>query len=177
LGLPLFRLHPWLFLISFAITVLLFRSLIGGRSLVPPLLAVRLVLLIIALLVTTGGWHRLAPRLIRRTLLFLPQVAAIIAVAIAIPSHVFRLARFADDFVHGARSEILAGGASDRLDARAAISENGSLMATEINRLPVKVINHASAVDDRRVIHHEIAPAVKMFPETMHIAEREERCA
>jgi hypothetical protein len=175
----LLRLHPLLLIElprAIPILPLLFRRLInrGGLILLPLAIVQLLVLLIITLVLSAGGRNRFTPGLIGRTL-FLALITSLkIIPTILIAPHVFRTPRFAYDFTHWAWCEILAGSASNGIDPRTAIGEDGPLTTVKVYRLAMKIINHPGSIDNSRVVHNEIPSISEVVAEPVHITEREE---
>jgi len=123
----LLRLSRALAILLFLLLLLL-RSLVNGRGLIPLLLAV-IRLLIITLLVPTGGRRRISPLL----LVGGPLLRSLIALWSVIASQIFGRVRFAHDVSNRPRGEVPAGRALDWFHARTAIDENCPLTAAEVH--------------------------------------------
>jgi hypothetical protein len=136
-----------------------------GNLLVIALLDITL-LFVIPLLFPTGRGRRFAARLFRRTLVG--------ALCVAAP-HVFGTGRFADYVTNRSRRYVSASGPSNGVDARAFVRENGPLSSIKIDCFAIEVIDDTGAVDNSRVVHNKITPAMEVIAEMVDIAERKER--
>jgi hypothetical protein len=91
-----------------------------------------------------------------------------------VSAHIFRTMLLLDYVSDRTRREFLAGGALNRVNARAAVREDRPLAAVKINGLTLKILNYASAIDNRRVVHDEITPAAEVIMEMVDVAKYEE---
>lgn len=156
---PLFRL--------LLIIPLLFPA--GRRGRLVMLLRLRL-LLVIALPLSSRRGRCFFPLFVIGAL-----VEALLVLAALIVAGIFRTMRFIINVPDGLGSELPAGCALDRVHARAPVFENSPLMAVYVHTVAVEVVHHASAIDDRCIVHNEVTAAVEMIPEMVHITENEER--
>jgi hypothetical protein len=152
----------------YLIATLLFGSLDSRRSLIMSRLAI-IGLLEIPLLLPTGRRHVVvAPWLFGRTLVLTEIARLVVVTAVVLWS-----TRFPNYIAYWAGCEIATGRAFYRINAGPAVFKNRALAAADINCLPAEIINHFRPIDNRGVVHDEIASAAKMILEVMNIAERE----